>query len=78
MAQPWILTSPASRGIGLHLTRCLLKTTTLPIIATARTDLAGTKARLLDGLDVDASRLEVLEVDVTGTPHETILAQSSD
>lgn len=67
MVQPWILASPASRGIGLSLTRQLLRTTTLPIVATARTDLKGTKARILDGLDVDTQRLEVLELDVTGS-----------
>ncbi|MCJ1314932.1 hypothetical protein MMC15_000246 [Xylographa vitiligo] len=65
MPPPWILTSPASRGIGLHLTRHLLRTTPLPIIATARTDLSGTRARILDGLDVDPQRLEVLQLDVT-------------
>ncbi|MCJ1251192.1 hypothetical protein MMC30_008423 [Trapelia coarctata] len=65
MAQPWLLASPASRGIGLSLTRHLLRATTLPIIATARTDLNGTKARILDGLNVNAERLEVLELDVT-------------
>ena len=67
MPQPWILTSPASRGVGLQLTRQLLKTTTLPIIATARKDLEGTKFRILEDLDVDAKRLEVLKLDVTGT-----------
>ncbi|MCJ1377856.1 hypothetical protein MMC17_000952 [Xylographa soralifera] len=65
MPPPWILTSPASRGIGLYLTRHLLRTTPLPIIATARTDLAGTRARILDGLDVDPQRLEVLQLDVS-------------
>ena len=39
----------------------------MPIVATARTDLKGTKARILDGLDVDTQRLEVLELDVTGS-----------
>ncbi|KAL8740352.1 MAG: hypothetical protein Q9190_006938, partial [Brigantiaea leucoxantha] len=64
--KPWILTTPASQGIGLHLARHLLQTTDLPIIATARKDLAGTKRRILDGLkDVDESRLEVLHLDVT-------------
>lgn len=65
MALPWILTTPASRGIGLELTRHLLKTSDLPIVATARKDLQGTKERILDGLDVDKNRLEVLELDVT-------------
>ncbi len=63
--QPWIFTSPSSRGIGLQLTRHLLKATNLPVIATARTDISGTKERILDGLDVDKERLEVLKVDVT-------------
>lgn len=67
MVQPWIFTSPASRGIGLQLTRHLLQTTNLPVVATARTDLEGTKSRILDGIDVDPERLEVLELDVTGT-----------
>ena len=66
--QPWILTSPGSRGIGLQLTRRLLKTTNLPVIATARTDLSGMKERILSGLDIDKERLEVLKVDVTGMP----------
>jgi hypothetical protein len=66
MVQPWILTSPASRGIGLALTRHLLRTTTLPIITTARADLPGTKKRMLEGLDVDPERLQVLGLDVTG------------
>lgn len=62
----WILTTPASRGIGFALTRLLLQKTSLPVVATARRDLEGTKARLLDGLDgVEKSRLMVLEVDVT-------------
>ncbi|MCJ1283125.1 hypothetical protein MMC26_002452 [Xylographa opegraphella] len=65
MPPPWIFTSPASRGIGLHLTRHLLRTTPLPIIATARTDLDGARARILDGLDVDPHRLEILQLDVT-------------
>ncbi|MCJ1393138.1 hypothetical protein MMC18_006010 [Xylographa bjoerkii] len=65
MPPPWILTTPASRGIGLHLTRHLLRSTPLPIIATARTDLEGTRAQILDGLDVDPQRLEVLQLDVT-------------
>ena len=66
MVQPWILISPASRGVGFQLTRRLLATTNLPVIATARTDLEGTKERIIDGLDVDKNRLEVLEVDVAG------------
>ena len=67
MPKPWVLTSPASRGIGLHLARRLLQTTDLTIVATARADLEGTKERVLHGLNVDKARLEVLKVDVTGT-----------
>ncbi len=66
MPKPWILTSPASRGIGLQLARHLLRTTNLPVVATARTDLDTTKENILDGLSIDNDRLEVLKVDVTG------------
>lgn len=66
MVQPWLLVSPASQGIGLQLARKLLKTTDLPVIATARRDIEGTNKKILDGLDVDNKRLEVLELDVTG------------
>jgi len=67
MSKPWLLVSPASRGIGLQLARRLLSTTDLPVIATARRDLKGTNMQILDGLDVDKQRLEVLKLDVTGT-----------
>lgn len=67
MSKPWLLVSPASRGIGLQLARRLLQTTDLPVIATARTDLEKTSERILDGIDVDKQRLEVLKLDVTGT-----------
>jgi len=65
----WTLVTPASRGIGLALTRQLLITTppSLPVIATARSDLEGTKARILEGLP-DAqkhkSRLDVQKIDL--------------
>ncbi|MCJ1476048.1 hypothetical protein MMC13_004713 [Lambiella insularis] len=62
---PWLLPPPSSRGIGFHLTRHLLRSTSLPIVATARSSLPATKAALLSGLDVDPSRLDVLELDVT-------------
>lgn len=66
MSKPWLLVSPASRGIGLQLAKRLLKTTNLPVIATSRKDLESTRDRILDGLDVDKQRLEVLKLDVTG------------
>lgn len=65
---PWALISPASRGIGLALTRRVLQTTNVPVVATARGDLEKTKEEILRGLDgVDGGRLEVLRVDVCGT-----------
>jgi NAD(P)-dependent dehydrogenase (short-subunit alcohol dehydrogenase family) len=65
---PWSLVTPASRGIGFHLTRHILRTTPLAVIATARKDPGGLKKKILDGLkDVDEKRLTVLELDVTGT-----------
>lgn len=67
MSKPWLLVSPASRGIGLQLARRLLKTTDLPVIATARSELEKTREQILDGIDVDKHRLEVLKLDVTGT-----------
>ncbi|KAI9823444.1 MAG: hypothetical protein M1832_002455 [Thelocarpon impressellum] len=70
---PYLLTCPSSRGIGFALTRRLLRATTLPVVATARSDTAGVRAALLAGLDgVDAGRLDVLRVDVTD--EETIAA----
>ncbi|TVY86926.1 putative oxidoreductase [Lachnellula willkommii] len=63
---PWTLVSPASRGIGFHLTRHLLRNTTLPIVATARKDVEGVRKSMLEGLkDVDQERLKVLSLDVT-------------
>lgn len=64
--QPWILVTPSSQGIGLALTRRLLNTTRLPVVATARTDIQSTKKQILEGLDINEHRLEVLKVDVTG------------
>lgn len=64
----WTLVTPASRGIGLALTRQLLTTTpsSVPLVATARSDPEGTKERILDGLqDADkiAARLDVQRID---------------
>ncbi|KAI4263225.1 MAG: hypothetical protein L6R42_001622 [Xanthoria sp. 1 TBL-2021] len=66
--KPWLLATPASRGIGLQLARRLLNTTDLPVVATARKDLESTKAQILQGLDVDPSRLSILKLDVTDQP----------
>ncbi|KAK7752521.1 hypothetical protein SLS62_005489 [Diatrype stigma] len=51
MSKPWIFISPASRGIGQALTRHLLRTTRLPILATARSaDTGAVKASILSGV----------------------------
>lgn len=63
---PWSLISPASRGIGFALARRVLQSTNAPVVATARKDLDKTKEELLDGLDVDESRLSVMKLDVLG------------
>lgn len=62
----WSFVAPGSKGIGFHLTRHLLQTTKIPVIATSRKDISGVKKSILQGLDVDKDRLTVLEVDVTG------------
>ncbi|EGO51498.1 hypothetical protein NEUTE1DRAFT_88970 [Neurospora tetrasperma FGSC 2508] len=71
MSKPWILLCPSSRGIGHALTRHLLRTTTLPILATTRTrDPEETKAALLKDFSADSSsssvssRLHLLPLDV--------------
>lgn len=66
MSRPWLLVSPASRGIGLQLAKRMLLTTKLPVVATARRNLEEVREHILDGLDVDNERLEVLKLDVTG------------
>ena len=64
---PWTLVTPASRGIGFHLTRHLLQNTRLSVVATARKDVEGVRKSVLDGLkDVQKERLKVLNLDVTG------------
>lgn len=65
--QPWALVTPASRGIGFVLTRRILQTTSVPVVATARQDVDQAKEKLLEGLkDVKEDRLTVLKLDVTG------------
>lgn len=86
--RPWALVTPASRGIGLALTRHLLKNTSIPIVATGRKKLDELKQQVFEGIDdVDESRLHVHEVDVLGMrstcllpmPHtrKTVLTSSS-
>jgi len=66
---PWTLVTPASRGIGFALTRHLLRTlpASVPVVATARSDLAGVRESVLSSLklsDSQSSRLDVQECDV--------------
>ena len=64
----YCLVTPASRGIGHALTKHLLTTTKVPVVATTRKDSDGVKSSILEKLkDVESSRLTVLELDVTGT-----------
>ena len=63
---PWTLVSPASRGIGFALARRVLETTNAPLVVTARKELAQTKRDMLRGLNVDESRLTMLELDYRG------------
>lgn len=72
MSLPWIFVTPSSRGIGHALTRHLLRTTTLPILATTRSNPSAVKESLLNslasnspGTDDAESRLHVLPLDVT-------------
>lgn len=63
----YCLVTPASRGIGHALTKHLLTTTKVPVVATARKDTEGARSSILNGLKgVDEGRLTVLELDVCG------------
>ena len=66
MSKPWLLVTPASRGIGLQLAKRMLRNTDLPVVATARGRLDDVKGEILHGTGVDEKRLEVLKLDVTG------------
>ncbi len=76
-SQPWAFICPSSRGIGHALTRRLLLSTSLPILATTRhSDTAATKASLLSELKAASAhdgastsqlseRLHLVRCDVT-------------
>lgn len=69
MSSPWIFISPSSRGISHALTRHLLRTTSLPILASTRaSDPSSAKSSLLADLpnaeDI-APRLSLVQLDVT-------------
>ncbi|KAF7792806.1 hypothetical protein EIP86_003905 [Pleurotus ostreatoroseus] len=67
MGPPFILISPASRGLGLGLARHYLRTTTLPVVATHRSSAPDDiRTRLLSGLDnVDPQRLHLLHLELS-------------
>jgi NAD(P)-dependent dehydrogenase (short-subunit alcohol dehydrogenase family) len=63
---PFILISPATRGLSLALVRYALRTTDLPIYATHRHGEAETVRRdMLSSLSVDQSRLKLLKLDLS-------------
>ena len=65
--KPWSLVTPSSRGLGLALTRHVLRASKIPVVATARSDLPRARDDILKGLDADANeRLTVLRVDMFG------------
>ena len=71
----WTLVTPSSRGIGLSFVQQLLKTTTVPVVATARSDIEGTRERILEGVDSKHhSRLDVQNCDVESEPSISDLA----
>lgn len=72
---PWSLISPASRGIGFALAKRVLQTTNAPVVVTARKDLDKTKEDLLNGTDIEESRLRVLKLDVLGRSHQMKVAE---
>ena len=60
------LVCPANRGISFYLTRHLLQTTKISVVATTRKDIEGVKKAILDDMKgIDKDRLTVLEVDAT-------------
>lgn len=76
----WTLVTPSSRGIGFALTRRLLQTlpTSVPIVATARSDIPGTRERLVSSLDLSeaqSSRLDVQQCDVLAESSISALAE---
>lgn len=66
---PFILITPATRGLSLALARHYLRTTNLPVFATYRQGSAGDAAsNILSSLDVDDTRLKTLRLDLLEEP----------
>ncbi|ESK97455.1 c factor cell-cell signaling protein [Moniliophthora roreri MCA 2997] len=64
---PFILITPATRGLSLALTRNFLRATNLPVYATHRSGSPeGVKEHILSPLkDIDPNRLHLLHLDLT-------------
>jgi len=68
MTKPFVLVSPATRGLSLALTRFYLTETSLPIYATHRSlDVHTCRERILSGLpsSIDSSRLTLIPLELT-------------
>ncbi|KAI5120911.1 hypothetical protein M0805_002891 [Coniferiporia weirii] len=67
MSNPFILITPATRGLSLALTRHFLRTTNLPVYATHRSGSADDNHRnIMSPLsEVDGKRLKLLPLDLT-------------
>jgi len=62
---PFVLVSPATRGLSLALAQHYLKTTNLPVFATYRKGTPATVSRdILASLKVDKKRLTILKLDL--------------
>lgn len=70
---PWMLISPASRGIGFALAKRVLQTTNAPVVVTARKDLDQVREDILQDGSFDESRLKVFKLDVLGKLHCPVL-----
>lgn len=78
MGSPFVLISPASRGLSLALARHYLRTTTLPVVATHRSNTPDDiRTRLLSGLgNVDPARLRLLHLELTSENSIAAAAES--
>ncbi|EPT02848.1 NAD-binding protein [Fomitopsis schrenkii] len=74
---PFALVCPSSRGLSLAITRHLLRTTDLPVVATHRSANAqDVRKNILSPLkDVDPDRLKLLHLDLTS---EETMASAAD
>lgn len=63
--KPAILVSPASRGLGLAVTRHLIRTTRSPIVITCRNSPQTLKETILSDYPEAENRISILQLDVT-------------